>query len=302
MIVITGGKGFIGSYLYDYAVSRADNVIVIDNLMHPSPRASHIDFINLDLTQGMVELRDVEVIYHLAADISVTNSIKNPKFSYNNNVLSTMNVLEFARKYDVKVVFSSSSAVYGNLEFNGKITEDSPKRPASIYGMSKLHNEHMIELYHELYGIDYVILRYSNVYGPGADPEGGVVGKFITRMLRGDSVEIYGDPARDFVYVQDVAIITYAARWFSGIYNLGTGRAVRILDLFRMIAEELDYTREPIIKPFRQGEMRVNTLDNSKLISVFQSKLRELGWVDFVDIRTGLKQTIKYIKTSLNYR
>ncbi|MCS7122404.1 MAG: NAD-dependent epimerase/dehydratase family protein [Candidatus Micrarchaeota archaeon] len=297
MIVITGGKGFIGGHLYDYAIQHEQEVIVIDNLSHPSQRSTHIPFIRLDLANDNIYyLKDVDVIYHLAADISVINSMKNPLYTYRNNMMSLLNMLELARKKDAKFVFSSSAAVYGNTPEGIKVDETFPLRPTSVYGLSKLHGEHLIEMYHQNYGIDYCILRYSNVYGPGADLEGGVISKFTSKMLRNEQVEIYGDPVRDFIYVDDVAKITYLARYHTGKYNLSSGVPTRIIDLFNSLSRLTNYTKTPILQPQRQGEIKYSVLDNKKLMTEFKDSLERYS-VSLTPLELGLRRTVEYIKS-----
>ncbi len=284
MILITGGRGFIGSYLYDFA-KQYDDVVIIDNLSNPSFRSKNNN-INIDLSNTIPDLQNIDIIYHLAADISVINSISNPKHNYQNNVISTLNILELARRLDAKIVFSSSAAVYAPS--NTIIDEDHSLSPISIYGLSKLHSEQLIQMYNRLYGLEYCILRYSNVYGYGA--KFGVIPTFISRMLTNQTIEIYGDPIRDFVYVEDVAMLTYIARYYTGIYNLSTGKGVKIRDVFNILSNILNYDKPPIIKGPRIGEIEISILDNSKLLKTFD--LDKIGWKGFVNIEEGLKRTL----------
>lgn len=298
MIVITGGRGFIGGHLYEYAVQHERDVVVLDNLSHPSPKFSHIPFTKVDLSSDRVYLKDIDVIYHLAADISVINSMKNPSYTYRNNMMSLLNMLELARQRDAKIVFSSSAAVYGNTPEGIKINETYSPNPLSVYGLSKLHGEELIELYHRNYGIDYCILRYSNVYGPGADLDGGVISKFISRMLRNEDVEIYGDPARDFIYVEDVAKITYIARYYTGTYNLSSGVPTRIVELFERLAKLTNYQKSPILRSQRQGEIKYSVLDNTRLMSTFKDSLEKFS-ISLTPIHIGLQRTVEDIKNFL---
>lgn len=284
MILITGGKGFVGSYLYELA-KKYDDVLVLDNMSNPSQRSGNIEYLDVDIANSFPYIKDVDVIFHLAADISVINSINRPRHNYYNNIISTLNMLELARKLDTKIVFSSSAAVYAPS--NNPVDEDYHKSPISIYGLSKLHSEQLIEMYGKLYGVKYCILRYSNVYGPGARV--GVIPTFISKMKMGENVEIYGDPVRDFVHVEDVALITYVAKDYVGTYNLSTGRGVHIRKVFDILKTIIKYDKNPIIKESRVGEIQISILDNSRLLRTFKTKLQEMGWDGFVGIEEGLQ-------------
>lgn len=292
MILITGGKGFIGSYLYEFIKANNEEVVVLDNLLNPSFRSKNINYIKIDLAKEIPSI-DVSLIFHLAADISVINSLKNPKLCYSNNILSTLNILELARKKDAKIVFSSSAAVYKASD--EAINEDWIKEPKSIYGLSKLNGEQLIELYGDLYGIKYNILRYSNVYGYGASA--GVIPIFINKMMNGEDIEIYGDPVRDFIYVEDVVLFTYIAKHYEGIYNLSTGKGTKIIDLFNILSKKLNYQKKPIIKNYRQGEIKTSILNNSKLLNTFKEQYK-YGWKRFVEIEEGLDKILKFLNVS----
>ncbi|NPA22589.1 MAG: NAD-dependent epimerase/dehydratase family protein [Candidatus Micrarchaeota archaeon] len=285
MDIITGGQGFIGSHLWELL----PNALVVDNLSHsyhPLPKP----FLRYRLGSFSYLPKEIETIYHLAADISVKESMENPQKVLSNNLQSTLEVAEWARKKDAKIVFASSAAVYASKE--GALSEGDPLQPQSIYGLSKKQDEEILYYYHKLYGIDVIILRYANVYGPRQDPQTGpVIPTFITRMLKGQEIFFYGDgsQARDFIYVKDVARITKQASSLKGyqVFNVGTGKPTTIKELFSLLASMLGYQKEPVIKEERPGDIKTSFFD-----------IQRLFYKDFVPLEEGLRRTIAYYKTN----
>jgi nucleoside-diphosphate-sugar epimerase len=251
--LVTGGAGFIGSHLVEALVSGKCKVTVVDNLS--SGNLSNIEPLKDRITfyQGDIRQRDVlekaasgcDVIFHLAAMVSVPQTVDVPVESAEINDIGTLNVFEAARSQNTRrIVFSSSCAVYGDDPELPK-TEDMNPKPTSPYAVQKLSAEHYARVYDELYGLESVCLRYFNVFGPRQDPSSaysGVISIFMTRAVLNETPVIYGDgsQSRDFVYVKDVVHANLLAAAMNqprgSIFNIGTGNQVSIDQLWKLIA------------------------------------------------------------------
>ncbi|AAB98196.1 UDP-glucose 4-epimerase (galE) [Methanocaldococcus jannaschii DSM 2661] len=302
MILVTGGAGFIGSHIVDKLIENNYDVIILDNLTtgnknNINPKA---EFVNADIRDKdldeKINFKDVEVVIHQAAQINVRNSVENPVYDGDINVLGTINILEMMRKYDIdKIVFASSGgAVYGEPNYL-PVDENHPINPLSPYGLSKYVGEEYIKLYNRLYGIEYAILRYSNVYGERQDPKGeaGVISIFIDKMLKNQSPIIFGDgnQTRDFVYVGDVAKANLMAlNWKNEIVNIGTGKETSVNELFDIIKHEIGFRGEAIYDKPREGEVYRIYLDIKKAES--------LGWKPEIDLKEGIKRVVNWMKNN----
>jgi UDP-glucose 4-epimerase len=218
-VLVTGGAGFIGSHVVDKLIQEKCQVVIIDNLstglrenINPAATFIQLDIRNDEiLTIFMTEKFDF--VIHLAAQTMVHKSLEMPDYDCDINILGTVNILEACRKSNVKrIVFSSTAAVYGNVT-TLPVVETSQKAPTSFYGLSKFTCENYLSLYKEVYGLDYMILRYANVYGErqGDGGEGGVISIFARKIRQDQPVLIFGDGSqtRDFIYVGDVANANY---------------------------------------------------------------------------------------------
>lgn len=218
-VLVTGGAGFIGSHVVDKLIQEKCQVVIIDNLstglrenINPAATFIQLDIRNDEiLTIFMTEKFDF--VIHLAAQTMVHKSLEMPDYDCDINILGTVNILEACRKSNVKrIVFSSTAAVYGNVT-TLPVVETSQKTPTSFYGLSKFTCENYLSLYKEVYGLDYMILRYANVYGErqGDGGEGGVISIFARKIRQDQPVLIFGDGSqtRDFIYVGDVANANY---------------------------------------------------------------------------------------------
>ena len=218
-VLVTGGAGFIGSHVVDKLIQEKCQVVIIDNLstglrenINPAATFIQLDIRNDEiLTLFMTEKFDF--VIHLAAQTMVHKSLEMPDYDCDINILGTVNILEACRKANVKrIVFSSTAAVYGNVT-TLPVVETSQKAPTSFYGLSKFTCENYLALYKEVYGLDYIILRYANVYGErqGDGGEGGVISIFARKIHQDQPVLIFGDGSqtRDFIYVGDVANANY---------------------------------------------------------------------------------------------
>jgi UDP-glucose 4-epimerase len=235
-----------------------------------------------------------EVCFHLAAQADVRVSVERPDFDAEVNVLGTLHVLEAARRYGTKVVFSSTGgAIYG--ECDGPADEDHPRSPLSPYGVSKLGGEEYISAYSRLYATSHVSLRYGNVYGPRQDPHGeaGVVAIFMSRLRDGGTPQVFGDgtQTRDYVYVGDVVAATLAAAAHDGgVLNVGTGVETSVLDLYERIQRATGIERPPEFAPARPGELQRSVLDATRA-------QRELGWIPEHSLDEGLAETWSWISS-----
>ncbi|MEE4263191.1 MAG: SDR family oxidoreductase [Desulfobacteraceae bacterium] len=272
--LITGGAGFIGSHLAEALVAGKCKVTVLDNLSSGSlanlePLKARITFHRGDIRQRDILEQAAEgsdVIFHLAAVVSVPQTVDNPVEAAEVNDIGTLRVFEAARARNVpRIVFSSSCAVYGDGPLLPKTEIMNPK-PTSPYAVQKLSAEHYGRIYSELFGLESVSLRYFNVYGPRQDPSSpysGVISIFMTRALSNQAPVIYGDgnQSRDFVYVKDVVnanLLAAAVKRPQGsIFNIGTGFQVRINRLWELIASMSGHPKlEPIYESARDGDIR----------------------------------------------
>jgi UDP-glucose 4-epimerase len=292
--LVTGGAGFIGSHIVDALLARGDEVHVVDNLATGSRDnlAADAELHELDIRDPAIETLGAElrpdVVLHLAAQADVGTSVERPVFDAEVNVIGTVRVLEAARAAGARVVFASSGGtIYGECE--EPATEDHPRVPLAPYGVSKLAGEEYIAGWNRLYGTSHVVLRLANVYGLRQLPalEGGVIAIFLDRLARGETAEIFGDGGveRDFVYVSDVAAaFLRAAETGTGTYNVGTGVATSILDLYRLCAGAAGVDREPNFASPRPGDLLRNVIDASRA-------KRELGWRAATSLSDGLART-----------
>ena len=301
-ILVTGGAGFIGSHLVDRLVQEGHEVVVVDNLWTGKRRNLNREarFYKLDIQTSRLERvfnrERPLLVMHLAAQVDVRRSVEDPIFDAQVNVLGTLNLLEQAVKYGTrKVVFASSGgAIYGEQDVY-PAPESHPIRPLSPYGISKLNAEQYLAYYQRVSGIQYVILRYSNVYGPRQDPEGeaGVVAIFTGKMLAGEQPIINGNgrQTRDFVFVDDVveANLAVMGKEVQGVYNVGTAEETSINDLFRLLVELTNASCKELHGPAKKGEQARSVVDIARL-------RQELGWEPKVPLREGLTRTVEFFR------
>jgi nucleoside-diphosphate-sugar epimerase len=304
--LVTGGAGFVGSHLAEALVRQRCAVTVLDNLA--SGHLSNLDAVSrqIDFVQGDIQdealldklVTGCDAVFHQAAVVSVTRTVKEPVASAQVNDLGTIKVLDAARRNGVRrVVLASSSAVYGDSPQLPK-TEALVPAPLSPYAVQKLTNEYYADLYFRLYGLETVCLRYFNVYGPRQDPASpysGVISIFMTRACETQPPVIYGDgrQTRDFVFVQDVvrANLLAAAREAARgrVFNVGAGQAVEINALWRMIAGLARITVSAQYREPRPGDI-VHSLAG------IQSAREELGFQPTVSLDEGLRRTFEWYR------
>jgi UDP-glucose 4-epimerase len=304
-VLVTGAAGFIGSHVAEEFFKEGYEVTALDNLSRG--RRENLDpkirLITADICEDLFsnsELKNAgnfDLIVHHAACIDVRKSVEDPVKDAQNNIMGTLNLLEYCRKKGIyKIIYASTGgAIYGNPGII-PTTEDAPANPDSPYGESKFTVERYLKLYNRLYGIDYCALRYSNVYGPRqfCQGEGGVVAVFISRMLKHMPVIINGDgnQTRDFVYVKDVAaanVLAAKTKSLKKVINIGTGKETSINQLFRLVCQSLDYQLKPQNRPPIKGEIKRSAVD----ITLAREYL---NWKPKTDIIDGLRLTIKSMK------
>ena len=301
--LVTGGVGFIGSHITDLLVERGYEVIVVDNLSTGSIKNLNKEAVFYEADICEPGLRDIfkkekpGFILHQAAQVSVRNSVSDPKFDASVNILGSINLLECCREFNArKVIYASSGgAVYGEPR-NLPVDENHPIRPLSPYGASKYSVENYLYTYWVNYGLDYTVLRYSNVYGPRQDPfgEAGVVAIFTERLLEDADPVIYGDgnQTRDFVYVRDVAdanLMAMDKKTLSRELNIGTGVETSVNDIYHKLKEITNSKASPVYDDPVPGEVKKIRLD----IGLAQ---RELGWKPKTNLDEGLKETVNWLK------
>jgi UDP-glucose 4-epimerase len=306
-VLVTGGAGFIGSHVAEAYLARGDDVWVVDDLS--SGKEANLPegatFVRMAIEDpGLGRLfSDVgfDLVNHHAAQINVRVSVADPAKDARTNVLGLLNVLEAVRRQGRgRVIFiSSGGVVYGEPE-EVPTPETAPKLPLSPYGVTKLVGEFYLQYYRRVHGLDYIALRYSNVYGPRQDPDGeaGVVAIFSTRLLAGEELYIYGDgeQTRDYVYVGDLVranlmVSDLPISSEGGLddlaFNVGTSLATSVLTLANVLEEVSGLQSGRSFQPPRDGELRHSTLN--------ASKLRSLGWTPQVGLHDGLGETFRWI-------
>jgi len=309
-VLVRGGAGFIGSHVADAYLRRGDRVWIVDDLSSGRLENVPADATFVQMSIGDPELEAVfrdaggfDVINHHAAQIDVRKSVADPRHDARINVDGFLNVLENARKYGTRRVLfvSSGGVVYGEPEVR-PTPESSPKLPMSPYGVTKLAAEYYLHYYYQVHGMDYVAVRYSNVYGPRQDPHGeaGVVAIFSTRLLRGEPLTVYGDgeQTRDYVFVGDVVaanmlLTDHPLEGVHGLdrraFNVATGEETSVNRLARLMMEAAGREVEIRYADARPGELRHSCLDTTRL--------RALGWAPRTSLLEGLAQTYRFIES-----
>lgn len=266
-VLITGGAGFIGRHLAAHLVNRGDvAVTVFDNESLGS--REHLDLERIRFIKGDLRNRDElraalegqEAVVHLAADTRVMDSIENPAYNFESNVVGTFNLFELCRELGVQriVAASTGGAILGEVE--PPVHEEMAPRPTSPYGASKLMLEGYLSAYSSSYGINGCALRFSNIYGPRSFHKGSVVAHFYKRVLTGDPLVVYGDGSqtRDYLYVGDLVQVIWAAveRDVTGAYQLGSGRGTTLNELIDAMREVTGLALDVRYEDFRAGEIR----------------------------------------------
>ena len=311
--LVTGGAGFIGSHLAEALVRRGAHVVVLDNLSSGSRAnlagpglAGQIEFVPGDVTDAAAVRRAMagcDWVFHQAALVSVPKSVQYPRESHRDNVVGTLEVLTAARDTGVRrMVLASSSAVYGDREEVTK-REDLPPLPLTPYALQKYAAERYGQLFHALYGLETVALRYFNVFGPrqAADsPYSGVIARFCAAFLASQRPTVFGDghQSRDFVYVANVVAANLAAaegaaeRVAGRVFNVGTGTSLTLLELIGELQRLTGHALEPQFEPPRPGDVRFSNADVA-------AATRDLDYRVAVSWQAGLAATLDWYRAQL---
>ncbi len=303
-LLITGGAGFIGSHIQDKLLERGHEVAVLDNLrsgkkenIQPQSKFYEVDVTDKKALEKAIMDYKPDAIFHLAAQNEVPYSMEHPYEDATMNILGMMNLCEAAVAAHVKKIIYSNTggAYYGDVEEKDLPIEEDYiiQKPTSFYGVSKATAELYLKLYSHLHGLQYVSLRYSNVYGPRQDgnKESGVVSIFTTKMLAGDlpTINGTGDFTRDYVYVADVAEANFKALQYdrNDYFNISTATRISVQEVYDTIASELNLETPPNYGPDRPGDAKHNSLSRGKAEV-------KLNWIPQFDFKAGVKETIAY--------
>ncbi len=299
--LVTGGAGFIGSHVVDALLAQGHKVVVLDDLSTGNGR-------NIDVTKSTLIVRDIagyiedlfdtykfDYVFHLAAQINLRHSIKEPQNDAKTNIVGSLNILENCVRANVKrVIFSSTGGAIYSPEESLPFSEESKAAPKSPYGLAKLTVESYLNIFQKIHGLKSTIFRYSNVFGPrqNAKGEAGVISIFIERALRNDDLIIFGDgnQTRDFVYVDDVVqanMLAFEAE-LDGIYNVSSNIQHSVNDIAHKIIEEIQTSSKIIHTDAIPGEMAHTQLSADKLIKA--------GWKPKWDMNKGVEATTNYFK------
>lgn len=307
-VLVTGGAGFIGSHVAEAFLARGDDVWIVDDLS--SGRRENLPdaatFVQADIRDEAVRelFREVrfDLVSHHAAQIDVRISVDDPMLDASINGVGLLNVLEGAREAGTRrvIYISSGGVVYGAPEVI-PTPESAPKLPLSPYGVTKLAGEQYLHYYREIHGLEYVALRYSNVYGPRQDPHGeaGVVAIFCNRLLDGEELTIFGDgeQTRDYVFVKDVVSanlkasemkLTRGSDLDSVAFNVGTRTGTSVNRLADVLESVSGVSPDRVFRGERPGELRHSTLDTSRFA--------ERGWAPAYTLQDGLRETYEHIR------
>ena len=286
-ILITGGAGFIGSHLSDALLAKGYAVRVLDdlstgrrsNLQLGNPRLQLIEGDVADAAVVAQAVAGCQAVVHLAAVASVQASVEDPVKTHQSNFIGTLNVCEAMRLAGIKrVLFASSAAVYGNNGEGQAIDEDTPKAPLTPYAVDKLASEQYLDFYRRQHGLEPVVFRFFNIFGPRQDPSSpysGVISIFCERALNGTPINLFGDgeQTRDFLYVADlVAVLVQAleqAQVQEGAVNVGLNRATTLNQLLEALRKVVGPLPEVNHGPARAGDIRHSRADNARLLARF---------------------------------
>ena len=305
-ILITGGAGFIGSHIQDACIESGHIVAILDNFrsgkkenIHPKSTLFEVDIKDSQEVLKAFEKFRPEAVFHLAAQNEVPYSMEHPLEDLQANIVGTFNLLEAAKITGVKKIIYSNTggAYYGEVpETDLPITEDHPvKFPTSFYGVSKATAEQYLKLYAQVFGISYVSLRYSNVYGPrqAGNKEAGIVAIFTTKMLDGVIPTINGDGThtRDYVFVSDVVSANMLALNYphNDYFNISTSTEISNNKVYETLSQLLQITTPVNHGPERPGDVKRNSLSNTKATQL-------LNWSPKYDFSTGVAETVKFYK------
>lgn len=306
-VLITGGAGFIGSHLAEQLRSAGDEPVALDNLssgrrenLPPDVKLIEADVLDEELFRIVADGR-FDAIVHLAGQTMVNASLADPVFDARQNILGTLQVLEAARRGGVRrIVFASTAASYGDVpESELPILETRSLAPLSFYGLSKVAAERYLAMYRATFGLDYVVLRFANVYGErqGEGGEGGVISIFARAIAAGEDIAVFGDggQTRDFVYAGDIAAGIRAALLTASpntAYNLSAAAQTSLREIINILSHVAGRTIVPHYEPARAGDIYKSALANGRA-------RQGLNWEPKVTLEEGMRRTYAYFQEKL---
>lgn len=316
-ILVTGGAGFVGSHVVDAYIAQGHDVAVIDNLstgyrefLNPGARFYCVDIADREAVHSVFAHERFDLVNHHAAQVDVRISVADPLRDARTNITGLLTLLDACREFSVKkfIFISSGGVIYGEPE-ELPVPESAPKKPISPYGVAKLASEFYLFSAKQTWGLEYIALRYANVYGPRQTPksEATVISTFARALSRGEPVTIFGDgeQTRDFVFIQDVvsanllaterlSSINHALR-ISFIddlaFNVGTGQETSVNQLLKRFVQTLKRECDVRYAPERPGELRRNALDISKAKQL-------LGFTPKTSLEDGLRKTMEWVRSA----
>lgn len=305
-ILVTGGAGFIGSHIVDRYITAGHSVTVLDNLstgvrenLNPQATFVEADLRDRGAVESLLKSERFDVVNHHAAQLDVRVSVRNPQFDAEINIIGALNLLQAAVESGVRQVIFASSAgtVYGEQEYF-PADEQHPTNPISPYGVAKLSVEKYLHYYRHVAGLKYVVLRYTNVYGPRQNPHGeaGVVAIFCQQMLHHKPPIIYGDgqQTRDYVFALDVAnanqvALEYLTSGGSGVFNICSNTETTVNQLFHILNRVVGSNFSEKYAPARPGEQL-------RSVCSYRHAQQKLGWNPSVNFEEGIAETMKSYK------
>lgn len=303
-VLVTGGAGFIGSHLVRQLMDAGEEVISLDNLStgrrENLPVQARLEIMDVhdEKVEPLFKQEHFDAVVHLAGQTLVSDSMVDPQNDMYQNIAGTVHILECCRKYGVKrIIFSSSAATYGDVDEKAlPIPETLPQMPLSFYGLTKTTVEKYLALYQQVFGIHYVVLRFSNVYGErqGNGGEGGVISIFAKALAQGKGITIYGDgkQTRDFVYAGDIArgirraLVTENC---DTCYNLSSETEISLNELVHVFSNITGKEIVPAYGTAREGDIMRSSLSNEKA-------RKNLHWQPEVSLEEGLRRTYEYFQ------
>jgi len=301
-ILVTGGAGFIASHVVDKLIEQGNKVAIVDNLstgskenLNKKAKFYKANIIDKKISE-IFSKEKPDAVFHYAAQISVRDSVKDPIFDAETNILGTLNILENCKKFGVKkIIFSSSGgAIYGDTDIF-PTNEECKEVPLSPYAIAKFSVEKYLYYYHKFFGLNFVVLRFANIYGPRQNSKGeaGVIAIFAEKMLAGVQPIINGPglQTRDFVFVKDVvnASILALEKNEMGVFNVGTAKETNVNTIFSKLEKLIGSNTKETHGPAASGESERSCLDFSKIKKV-------LGWEPQYDLDKGLSETVNWFR------
>lgn len=301
-ILISGGAGFIGSFIAERYLELGHEVHIIDNLSTGLREnlPSGAKFYELDITSPEVwrifERERFDALSHQAAQMNVRRSVGDPLHDARTNIIGSLNLYEACLKYEVKkVIFSSSAGTIYGVQREYPCGESHPQNPISPYGIAKLTNERYLQYYEASFGLNYTALRYANVFGPRQNPHGeaGVIAIFAEKLFKGERPLIFGEgeATRDYVYISDVVRANELALnpGMRGAYNVSTGTERSVNQIFEDLKKATGSPLEAIKSEVKKGELERNSCSYAKIE-------REWGWRPEVGFEEGMKPTVEFFR------